>query len=104
MVTTVVPLLAGQSREMVRVGDEMMEKVSLGASVVVCDALGVEEEKEAVVCGTTAVPLLFGAGVEFNFFLLRIPPTAPMVTAAMTMTTIRAMSRIQVDLRRPWDR
>ena len=69
-----------------------------------CDALGVEKEEEDSVCGLTSVPLLIGVGVEFDFFLLRTPPTTPIIIAAMTMTVIRAMRRIQVDLRGPCDR
>lgn len=61
------------------------------------DALGAEEG-ELMVC---AVPLLIGVGVELDFFLLVTPATTPIMTAATTMTVIRATSRIQVDLRRP---
>ena len=47
--TTVVPLLPGQSRDRVRVGDDWMEYVSLGPSVMVGEPSsekGQEEEGE----------------------------------------------------------
>ena len=44
--TMVVPLLPGQSRDRVRVGDDWMEYVSLGPSVMVSEASVEEGEGE----------------------------------------------------------
>ena len=44
--TMVVPLLAGQSRDRVRVGDDWMEYVSLGPSVMVAETSVEEGEGE----------------------------------------------------------
>ena len=100
-----VPLLPGQSRESVRVGEIMVENVLLGVEVVVIVAVAEAGVGIMVLAIDKAPPpdalLVVDPGLEMLLFLLSIPPKAPPLAIPTAINVARATSSQNVGVDKP---